>query len=78
MVTSCLPRQALKHQPIYLSVFPLHLRLAVMEESFHACSLKTVGREQERDLDPHNFVDKYGVILRPRGEENVHKIVDVE
>ena len=78
MVPFCLPRQALKHRPIYLSVFPLHLRLAVMEESFHACSLKTVGQEQERDLHSHNFVDKYGVILRAQGEENVHKIVDIE
>lgn len=49
-----------------------------MEESFPACSLKTVDQEQERDLDSHNFVDKYGVLFRPQGEENVHKIVDIE
>ena len=32
-VPSYLPRQPLKHQPVYLSVLPFHLRLAIVKES---------------------------------------------
>ena len=49
-----------------------------MEESSNTRSGKTVDQKQERYLDPHNFVDKYGVIFRSQGEENVDKVIDIE
>jgi len=49
-----------------------------MEKCSNTRSGKAVGQEQERYLNPHNFVDKYGVIFRPQGEQNVDKVINIE
>jgi hypothetical protein len=44
----------------------------------HTSGITTICQKQECDLDSHNFVDEYGVTLRPQGAEDVHKVVDIE
>ena len=46
MVPSYLPRQPLKHQPVYLSVLPFHLRRAVVKEGSNTMK----RRKKARDL----------------------------
>jgi hypothetical protein len=76
VLPSTLTLQTLVYLAFHLLLF--HLRFTVMKEGSNAGSRKTVGQKQERYLVSHNFVDEHRIVLRPQGDENVHKVIHIE